>query len=248
MSRFKGLIKLTKHIAQSHGYIEQLAVTSARLASVHVNQSADKSLQLRRSYGSTLEETHKQMVSNNLLVDTLELTKSFERSGLPRDAAEQLAQKIAALIIQNKLKMEEAFVKQVVLEKTILEQASTIQGFKNEMQKAQDMHQANVNKDIERQQSYLDKMKAEVRHEIDKLNASQRLDLNLEKGRMRDDLQGIRDKTTELQIKVDRDINELKSSVEKAKNDTIKSVITILGTFSAIAFTISRFVQMGAGG
>lgn len=27
----------------------------------------------------------------------------------------------------------------------------------------QDMHQANVNKDIERQQSYLDKMKAEVR-------------------------------------------------------------------------------------
>ena len=28
---------------------------------------------------------------------------------------------------------------------------------------SQDMHQATVNKDIERQQSYLDKMKAEVR-------------------------------------------------------------------------------------
>lgn len=28
----------------------------------------------------------------------------------------------------------------------------------------------------------------------------------------------------------------------------IKSVITILGTFSAIAFTISRFLQMGSGG
>ena len=66
--------------------------------------------------------------------------------------------------------------------------------------------------------------------------------------RMRDDLQSMRDKTTDLEIKVDRDINELKSSVEKAKNDTIKSVITILGTFSAIAFTISRFIQMGAGG
>ncbi|GLI62367.1 hypothetical protein VaNZ11_004986 [Volvox africanus] len=248
MSRLKSLIRLTEHLAQCHGHIEQLAVTSARLASLHVNHCTHNSLQLRRSYGSTLEETHKHMVSNNLLVDTLELTKSFERSGLPRDVAEQLAQKITALIIQNKLKMEDTFVKQVVLEKTILEQASTIQGFKNEMQKAQDMHQANVNKDIERQQSYLDKMKAEVRHEMDKLSASQRLDMNLEKGRMRDDLQGIRDKTTELQIKVDRDINELKSSVEKAKNDTIKSVITILGTFSAIAFTISRFVQMGAGG
>jgi hypothetical protein len=52
---------------------------------------------------------------------------------------------------------------------------------------------------------------------------------------------------TDLEIKVDREVNELKSSVEKAKNDTIKSVIALLGTFSAIAFTISRLVQIGAG-
>lgn len=65
---------------------------------------------------------------------------------------------------------------------------------------------------------------------------------------MRDDLQVIRDKTTELEIKLDRvggvvgacpraaafphcvedamqDINELKSAVEKAKNDTVSSGI-----------------------
>lgn len=40
------------------------------------------------------------------------------------------------------------------------------------------------------------------RYEIDKLTASQRLDLNLEKGRMRDELQSLRDKTNELEIKV----------------------------------------------
>lgn len=38
---------------------------------------------------------------------------------------------------------------------------------------------------------------------------------------MRDDLQLIRDKTTELEIKVDRDINELRSSMERGKNDTV---------------------------
>ena len=42
------------------------------------------------------------------------------------------------------------------------------------------------------------------RYEIDKLTASQRLDLNLEKGRMRDELQMLRDKTNELEIKVGR--------------------------------------------
>ena len=40
------------------------------------------------------------------------------------------------------------------------------------------------------------------RYEIDKLTASQRLDLNLEKGRMRDELQMLRDKSNELEIKV----------------------------------------------
>ncbi|KAG2490117.1 hypothetical protein HYH03_011423 [Edaphochlamys debaryana] len=207
-------------------------------------------LHARRGYSGpgSLEEARKALVSNHLLVDTLDLTKTFEKTGLPRDTAEQLARDISAVILLNKQKMDEAFVKQSMMEKIILEQEARIQGFKNELSKTQDMLQASVNKDLERQQSYLDKMKAEVRHEIDKLSASQRLDMNLEKGRMRDDLQGIRDKTTELVIKVDRDVNELRSGVEKAKNDTIKSVITILGTFSAMAFTISRFVQMSTGG
>lgn len=46
----------------------------------------------------------------------------------------------------------------------------------------QDVHLATVSKDLEKQQGFLDRMKSDVRHEIDKLTASQRLDLNLEKG------------------------------------------------------------------
>jgi hypothetical protein len=44
------------------------------------------------------------------------------------------------------------------------------------------VHLATLHKDLERQQAYLEKIKADLRHEIDKLSASQRLDLNLEKG------------------------------------------------------------------
>lgn len=39
---------------------------------------------------------------------------------------------------------------------------------------------------------------------MDKLSSSQRLDLNLEKGRMRDELQALRDKSNEMEIKMDR--------------------------------------------
>jgi Protein of unknown function (DUF1640) len=101
------------------------------------------------------------------------------------------------------------------------------------------------------------------RYEVEKLTASQRLDLNLEKGRMRDELQvgnaggptgatlaksaserikvvcaficccahpvcpvspqqALRDKSNELEIKIDKEINALKAAVELTKNETIK--------------------------
>lgn len=63
-----------------------------------------------------------------------------------------------------------------------MEQQSLVQAFKSELIQKQDMHLATLHKDLERQQNYLEKMRSEGRHEIDKLSASQRLDLNLEKG------------------------------------------------------------------
>jgi hypothetical protein len=64
----------------------------------------------------------------------------------------------------------------------MLEQDARIGSFKAELIQKQDMHLATLQKDLDRQQNYLDKIRSEVRHEIDKLSASQRLDLNLEKG------------------------------------------------------------------
>lgn len=64
----------------------------------------------------------------------------------------------------------------------MLEQEARLGSFKAELISKQDMHLATLQKDLDRQSNYLDKIRSEVRHEIDKLTASQRLDLNLEKG------------------------------------------------------------------
>ena len=62
------------------------------------------------------------------------------------------------------------------------------------------------------------------RYEVDKLSASQRLDLNLEKGRMRDELQVLRDKSNEMEIKMDRETNALKAAVEQSKNEVLRAI------------------------
>eukprot|EP00798_Chlamydomonas_sp_ICE-L_P022860 gene22860-30033_t len=184
------------------------------------------------------------IIKKNLLLDTLDMTRRFEKIGLTRDMAEELTGHITEVIISNKEKLEDFFVNKYQLDKVLGDQEAKITSFRTELQKSADMNNSSMLKDLDRQQAYLEKMRAEVKHEIDKLSASQRIDLNLEKGRMRDDIQLMRDKGTELEIRVDRDINVLKSELERAKNDTIKSVITILGTFSAIAFTISRLTGL----
>ena len=41
-----------------------------------------------------------------------------------------------------------------------------------------------------------------------------------------------------------QEVNDLRATVERAKNDIIKTVIGVLGTFSAVAFTISRLMTI----
>lgn len=41
-----------------------------------------------------------------------------------------------------------------------------------------------------------------------------------------------------------QEVNDIRAGMEKAKNDIIKSTIAIMGTFSAIAFTITRLVAV----
>ena len=81
------------------------------------------------------------------------------------------------------------------------------------------------------------------RYEIDKLTASQRLDLNLEKGRMRDELQALRDKTNELEIKMDKETNSLKAAVEQTKNETIKYCLGMMLAFTTAGLGAARLVS-----
>ena len=84
---------------------------------------------------------------------------------------------------------------------------------------------------------------AVYRYEIDKLTASQRLDLNLEKGRMRDELQALRDKANELEIKMDKETNSLKAAVEQTKNETIKYCLGMMLAFTTAGLGAARLVS-----
>ena len=61
----------------------------------------------------------------------------------------------------------------------IMEQEAKIQSFKTALLSSQDTHQSNMTKDMERQQSFLDKMRVEVRSVLGLAGAEVRLVVRL---------------------------------------------------------------------
>ncbi|WVZ19634.1 hypothetical protein V8G54_006956 [Vigna mungo] len=80
------------------------------------------------------------------------------------------------------------------------------------------------------------------KYEIDKVTAGQRLDLNLERGRIRDELANQNAETSSLTNKLDREIHELRAHVEAAKYDVIKYCIGTLVSISAVGLAVIRII------
>ena len=119
------------------------------------------------------------------VVDTLEVMKRFEELGLSRRQAEALTRVVTDVLRQNIDALANTYVSNTALEMSELRAESSISGFRAEVMKIQELQEATSVRETERLQANLEKIKSEVRYEVDKLTASQRLELGLEKNRMR---------------------------------------------------------------
>lgn len=91
-----------------------------------------------------------------------------------------------------------------------------------------------MSKESERLNGQLDGFKGDIKHEVDKLTANNKLDMNLERGRLRDDLQQLRDKLSTLRNSLEREVNLVRTDMESSKSDTLKwVVVTVVGLLGA---------------
>ncbi|XP_052732682.1 protein FMP32, mitochondrial isoform X2 [Vigna angularis] len=121
-------------------------------------------------------------------------------------------------------------------------QESSLSKFKSEVQSSQEHHFSLLQRETEKLRGDIEKMRSEMRYEIDKVTAGQRLDLNLERGRIRDELANQNAETSSLTNKLDREIHELRAHVEAAKYDVIKYCIGTLVSISAVGLAVIRII------
>ncbi|KAF7843611.1 protein FMP32, mitochondrial [Senna tora] len=101
-------------------------------------------------------------------------------------------------------------------------QESNLSNFKSQVQSSQKHNFSLLQRETKKFGSDIEKMRSEMRYEIDKVKAEQRVDFNLERGRTRDELANQNAKITNLNKKFDREIHAVRDQVEAAKYGVIK--------------------------
>ncbi|KAF2322825.1 hypothetical protein P3X46_033633 [Hevea brasiliensis] len=187
-----------------------------------------------------------QLVNSNVkrafLVDTLALVRGLEAQGVPSKQAEAITAAITEVLNDSLENVAHSFVSKAEMQKSEMIQESNLSKFKSEVQSSQEHHFSLLQRETEKLRSDIDKMRSELRYEIDKVTAGQRLDLNLERGRIRDELANQNAETTNLTNKLDREIHALRAQLEAAKYDVIKYCIGTLVSISAVGLAVLRIL------
>ncbi|XP_038876777.1 protein FMP32, mitochondrial-like isoform X3 [Benincasa hispida] len=149
-----------------------------------------------------------QLVKSNgkrlFLVDTLALVRKLEGQGVPSNQAEAITAAITEVLNDSLENISHSFVSKGEMQKIEMIQDSNLSKFKSEVQSSQGHHFSLLGHETEKLRNDIEKMRSELRYEIDKVTAGQRLDLNLERGRIRDELANQNAETTNLTNKLDR--------------------------------------------
>lgn len=187
-----------------------------------------------------------QLVTSNgrrlFLVDTLALVRKLEAQGIPSKQAEVITAAITEVLNDSLENVTHSFMSKAEMQRFEMMQEANLAKFKSEVQSSQEHHFSLLQREAEKLQSDIEKMRSELRYEIDKVTAGQRLDLNLEKGRIRDELANQTAETNNLTNKLDREIHALRAQLEAAKYDVIKYCIGTLVSISAVGLAVVRIL------
>ncbi|KAL9691636.1 hypothetical protein QQ045_012061 [Rhodiola kirilowii] len=189
-----------------------------------------------------LSQLVKSSGNRAFLIDTLALVRSLEAQGLPSNQAEAITSAITEVLNVSLEKVAQSFVAKGEMDKVEMIHEANLSKFNSEVKSSQEHHFTMLHRETEKLRTDIDKMQSELKYEIDKVTAGQRLDLNLERGRIRDELASQNAETANLTNTLDREIYALRAQLEAAKYEVIKYCIGTVVSISAVGLAVLRIL------
>eukprot|EP00271_Cylindrocystis_brebissonii_P008856 TRINITY_DN23379_c0_g1_i1.p1 TRINITY_DN23379_c0_g1~~TRINITY_DN23379_c0_g1_i1.p1 ORF type:complete len:328 (+),score=90.54 TRINITY_DN23379_c0_g1_i1:857-1840(+) len=176
------------------------------------------------------------------MVDTLALVRRLEAHGVPEEQAEAITALIGQVMNDSMEDITSHFVAKQELQMMEMRAATALSDFKNEVHAKQEQKHDSAKRLIERLTADMEKLKSEQKHESDKLSSNLRLDLNLEKGRIKEEIQKQDREISEVVGKLDREVNALRTELETAKFEVIKYAVGTLVAVGTLGLGVLRIL------
>ncbi|KAF4569979.1 hypothetical protein EYR40_008962 [Pleurotus pulmonarius] len=173
--------------------------------------------------------------------DTHHFVQRLEREGLNRAQAEGIMSAMAEVIDESIRNMTSNMVTKADQDKHHYTQQVDFAQIKSELQLTLKNDLSTLKAENDRLLADIGKLKQRLREEITRTQGGVRLDLNLEKGRMRDESSGQELKIKEVDTRIEQEIANLRTTIQASKATTLQYLVGFVTGCSALLMAYLRF-------
>jgi len=189
---------------------------------------------------------HSSALQNNLYqsgshFDTHHFVQRLEREGFTRAQSEGVMAAMADVIDESIRNLSQNMVTKAQQEKFHYTQKVDFAQLKSEIHLVEKNDLSLMKTENDRLMAEVDKLKQRLRGEITGTQAGVRLDLNLEKGRIRDESSLQELKVREVDTRIESEIAGLRTAIETAKQNTLQYLVTVATGCAALLMAYLRF-------
>ncbi|KAL7424944.1 Protein fmp32, mitochondrial [Cryptotrichosporon argae] len=186
---------------------------------------------------------HASAAHRNSHFDTHLFVERLQRHGMTRQQAEGVMVVLAEVVDESITGMESGLVSRAEMEKQRYAQKVDFAQLKSELQ----MHEKNdlslMKTENDRLMADVEKLKQRLREEVTRTQAGVRLDLNLEKGRIRDESSQQELKIKEVDTRIEAEIAGLRTQIEQAKFSILQYLVGVATGSGALLLAYMRMMR-----
>ncbi|KAI0285945.1 DUF1640-domain-containing protein [Russula aff. rugulosa BPL654] len=173
--------------------------------------------------------------------DTHHFVQRLEREGLNRAQAEGIMSAMAEVIDESIRNMTSNMVTKTDHEKQHYTQQVDFAQLKSELQLTEKHDLTMIKAENDRLFTDIEKLRQRLREEVSRTQAGVRLDLNLEKGRIREEASRQELKMKEVDTRIEQEIAGLRAAIQSSKATTLQYLVGFVTGCTALLMAYLRF-------
>ncbi|GAA6051796.1 hypothetical protein JCM3770_004977 [Rhodotorula araucariae] len=172
--------------------------------------------------------------------DSADYVHRFEQQGLSRRQAEGVVDALENIVQESVSNLEANLVTRTEHYKHHDRQKVDFAALKQSLELSERTDFMNLKAENERLLGDIERLKQKLREEISRTQAGVRLDLNLEKGRIRDEMSTRESKLTEVDTRIENEIGLLRASMEAVKFNILQYAFAVMSGTGALLLAYLR--------